>query len=86
MAKAEFTIKTVHGLHARPASKFVKEASAFESDIKLIFGEKEINAKSILAVTSLGATKGDEITIKATGVDEQQAIDVLVDLLEKLDE
>lgn len=85
MAKREVIIKTDHGLHARPAAQFVKEASSFESDIVIIFKDKEINGKSILAVTSLGATKDDEIIIKASGSDEEEAIKCLVQLIESLD-
>lgn len=34
------------GLHARPATLFCKEASQFKSDIKLVYGDKEGNAKA----------------------------------------
>jgi len=85
MSEREVIIKTDHGLHARPAAQFVKKASSFESDIIIVFKDKEINAKSILAVTSLGATKNDKIILKATGSDEEEAIKRLAELIESLE-
>jgi phosphotransferase system HPr (HPr) family protein len=85
MTKREVIIKTDHGLHARPAAQFVKKASSFASDIVIAFKDKEINGKSILAVTSLGATKDDQITLKATGSDEAEAIKSLAELIEALE-
>jgi len=84
MAEREVVIPTDHGLHARPAAQFVKRASTFESTIVIAFKSKEINAKSILAVTSLGATKNDTITLKATGSDEEEALKRLAELIESL--
>ena len=85
MTEKEVIIKTDHGLHARPAAQFVKKASSFASDIVIAFKNKEINGKSILAVTSLGATKDDQITLKATGSDEEEAVKRLAELIQSLE-
>lgn len=66
------TLLNETGLHARPASLFVKEASKFESDVKVMLDGKEFNAKSIMGVLSMGATKGDTLEIKAEGKDEKR--------------
>lgn len=81
MFKEEITLLNETGLHARPASLFVKEASKFKSDIKLIKGNKEYNGKSIMGILSMGVAKGDKITIQAEGEDEETAVRELVDLL-----
>ncbi|SHJ62653.1 HPr family phosphocarrier protein [Paramaledivibacter caminithermalis] len=70
------------GLHARPAAVFVKSASQFKSDINIELNGSIFNAKSIMNILSLGAKKGDEITIVADGPDEKEAIDCLVNLIE----
>jgi phosphocarrier protein len=70
------------GLHARPAAQFVQKASSFESEINIIFEGKEVNAKSIMGVMSLGAGKGSEITLKADGDDSKDAIEDLVNFIE----
>ncbi|RQD74028.1 MAG: HPr family phosphocarrier protein [Halanaerobium sp. MSAO_Bac5] len=74
-------IKNKTGLHARPAAQFVQKASSFESEINIIFEDKEVNAKSIMGVMSLGVGKGKEITIKADGEDSEKAVKELVDFV-----
>ena len=70
------------GLHARPAAVFVKTAKGFVSDISVVKDEREVNAKSILSILTLGVNKGAEITIKAEGEDEQGAVRALQELVE----
>lgn len=77
--KVEITNET--GLHARPASKFVQKAGTFKSDITIIYGKKEVNAKSIMGVLSLGVSQGNEITIKCEGEDAETAVEELVNFL-----
>lgn len=84
MFREEVVLQNETGLHARPASIFVKEASKFKSDIKLFKNEKQYNAKSIMGLLSMGATKGDKIVIQAEGEDEESAVRVLVDLVNNL--
>ncbi len=81
MFKQEVTIKNDTGLHARPASLFVMEASKFASDIKVIKNGKEYNAKSIIGILSMGAKKGDNILIQAEGNDSMEAIEAIVKLV-----
>ncbi len=70
------------GLHARASAKLATEASRFESDIKLIKGEIEVNCKSIMGIMMLAACKGTDLMLRAEGADAQaalEAIKVLVD-------
>ena len=55
------TVQNESGLHARPASLFVKEASKFKSEIMILYDDKEVQAKSILGVMSLGQNRGSII-------------------------
>ncbi len=71
------TITNKTGLHARPASQFVQKAGKFKSKIQIVFEDKEVNAKSIMGVMSLGISQGKEITLKAEGEDEREAINEL---------
>jgi phosphotransferase system HPr (HPr) family protein len=70
------------GLHARPASVFVREASKFKSVITVIHGNKWANAKSILSVLTLGANQGAVISIRAEGEDAEDALKALMALNE----
>ncbi len=82
MTIREVTIVNKLGLHARPAALFVQRANKFASDITVEKGAKRINAKSIMGIMSLGAGKGDVITLMVEGPDEEEAILELVDLIE----
>ena len=70
------------GLHARPAAIFVQNAKGFQSQITLVKEEKTANGKSILSVLALGAEKGDQVVLKISGSDAENALTKLVPLLE----
>lgn len=81
MPEIKLTVNHEVGLHARPASIFVQTAGKFSSDIEVIHGETTANAKSILAVLTLGAHQGAEILIKADGDDAEEALKALEELV-----
>lgn len=82
MYEREVVLKNEVGLHARPASIFIQEAVRYLSDIYVVKKEKSYNAKSIMSILSMGAVKGDRITIRANGEDEKEAVDNLVELVQ----
>lgn len=78
MREFTFTITDPQGIHARPAGQFIKEAAAFEgTSITIGKDGKDVDAKRILGVMSLGAKQGDEIVIKCDGGDEDAAAEKL---------
>ena len=81
MVEKETTIGTQDGLHARPAAQFVKTAKGFSSEIMIVKGDKEANAKSSMKIMTLGAKKGDEVVIRAEGNDAEEAVEALVELI-----
>ena len=80
MVSKTTVVKNPSGIHARPASLFVQEASKYESSITV--GKVGGDAKAILMVMSLGMICGCEIVIAADGADEAAAVDALVALVE----
>ncbi len=86
MAEKNVQIKNPTGLHARPASLLVAEANKFKSKVELRYGDKLVNARSVLSVLGAGIKSGDEVTIVAEGEDAQAAVDGLVQLIESFDE
>jgi len=76
------TVKVVNtlGLHARPAAKIVDSAARYASDIKLIYDEKEVDAKSIMSVLLLAAPCGAELSLKINGDDEAAALQAMTEL------
>lgn len=81
MAERETVVGPEEGLHARPAAEFVKLAKQYDSEITVSKEDREANAKSSLNVMTLGAKKGETISIRAEGGDEEEALDALVELI-----
>jgi phosphocarrier protein HPr len=73
-------------LHARPAADFVRAAMRFGADIFIAAGEREANAKSLLAVLALGAKAGTTLRLRADGDDAVSALDELSGCLATLRE
>ena len=71
MTKKEITIRLSSGLEARPVAMLVQVASQFESEIHVISGERNVNAKSIMGLMTLGLSAGEKIVVTANGVDEK---------------
>lgn len=65
------------GFHARAAARFVAEASRFTSQITVVFGDKEMDGKSILGLLLLAVPFGATIQVKAEGRDEKEAVKAL---------
>ena len=75
------TLINAQGLHARPATLFCKEAAQFKSDVKLVYGDKEGNAKSLIAILAMGITGGSEIQVVTEGEDEEAAAKHMADFI-----
>lgn len=68
------------GLHARAAVPVVNVASKFSSTIQIIKDASIVDAKSIMGLLMLAASCGTEVLIRATGEDEEHAIQELEQL------
>ena len=86
MVEREVVVVPEAGLHARPAARFVKEAKRFDSEIVVVKDGTEANAKSSLRLMTLGAHKGDKLVIRATGEDEEAAVEALAGLISSEEE
>ncbi|MBT8335671.1 MAG: HPr family phosphocarrier protein [Gemmatimonadetes bacterium] len=69
------------GMHARPASEFVKLAGGFTCEVRVEKDGLEVNGKSIMGVLMLAAERGSQITIRAEGGDAAAAIEALSALI-----
>lgn len=78
----EATIVNKYGLHARPAMQFVETANRYSCKIEVSNGTLVVDAKSIMSVMRLAATKGTVLRIVADGDDADQAIEALAQLVE----
>ncbi len=69
------------GLHARASAKLTQTASAFPCEVTLSRNGRSVNAKSIMGVMMLAATRGSSVTLETRGAEEDAAMDALVTLI-----
>jgi PTS hybrid protein len=84
MQSVEVVITNPSGLHARPAALFTRAAGRFGARItveNLDRGSGPVDAKSILLLLTAGVSHGQRIRISATGPDEDEAIETLVEMI-----
>ena len=81
MLRQDVEITNKLGLHARASAKLIQAASQFPCDVVLDRGGKRANAKSIMAVMMLAASKGVTLAVETDGVDEQAAMDAVLALI-----
>lgn len=84
MLESKVKIVNYLGLHARAAAQLVRLASQFKSRIKLKRLDNLIiaDAKSILSVLTLAASKGKELEIMVEGEDELEALNAIREIFE----
>ena len=68
-------------MHLRPAELFAQLAQSFESEIKVIRESLCVDAKSIMHVLTLGAEQGTELTLQASGMDAEEALEAMAQLV-----
>lgn len=75
--KKKIKIRNSQGLHARPASTFVKIANRFESDVTVRKDSEAVNGKSIMGLMTLAANQGSVLELEISGPDAQRAMEEL---------
>lgn len=78
--KGKFVISNDRGLHTRPSTELVRCANSFKSQVFLTYQKHAVNAKSLLGVLMLAASKGARISIEAEGDDAEEAVNSIIDL------
>ncbi len=81
MVSKKVVLKNWEGLHVRPAGLFSNEMQKFLSDVQVCHQEAEVSGKSIMNLIAAGIQCGDEVEIRCTGPDEQEALDRAVELV-----
>ena len=75
-------VRNKRGLHARASAKFVTLASQIDAAIEVEKDGNKVCGTSIMGLMMLGAAMGDSITISATGIGAEQAVEQLSALVE----
>ena len=81
MLQQEIQIINKLGLHARASSKFTQIASGFKCEVWVTRKDRRVNGKSIMGLMMLAAAKGSTIELETDGVDEAEAMQALVALI-----
>jgi phosphoenolpyruvate-protein phosphotransferase len=79
---AVVVVRNPSGLHARPAAVLVNKARTFSADVRAELGGRSANAKSLVAVLSLGAVARAELRLVARGDDAARAVAELIELIQ----
>lgn len=82
MKQLEVEIKNEHGIHARPAGLIINTVKKHESVLTIQSKDITVNASNIFEILSLGAAKGEKLTLIADGKDENELLEELKKLFE----
>lgn len=80
------TLHNLHGLHARPAARFVQTAARFKAEIQvtnLTNGKGPASARSLNAIAILGAVENHQIRLSASGPEADTALAALKKLVDE---
>ncbi|MFZ2542381.1 MAG: HPr family phosphocarrier protein [Gallionella sp.] len=81
MQRQDVVIINTLGLHARASAKLTQLASGFKCEVMLSRSNRRVNAKSIMGVMMLAASKNTTISIETKGEDEVEAMQALLNLI-----
>jgi phosphocarrier protein HPr len=81
MQQRDIEIVNKLGLHARASAKLTQVAGQFQCEIWLTRNSRRVNAKSIMGVMMLAASKGSTVSLETNGPDEEAAMDALSSLI-----
>jgi phosphoenolpyruvate-protein phosphotransferase len=76
-AYVDVTIRNPTGLHARPATVFVSLAKEYAAEVRVRYGDKVSNGKSLASLLKLGVESGGVLRVMAQGPDEAAALQAL---------
>ncbi|MBU4215073.1 MAG: PTS-dependent dihydroxyacetone kinase phosphotransferase subunit DhaM [Actinobacteria bacterium] len=75
---ATVVVRNAMGLHARPAALLARSMAALDAQVTI----DGVDGASVLALMALGATRGRELTIRASGAHAREAVDTAVSMIE----
>ena len=85
MSEATITVvlKNKYGMHVRPAGLFAKTAARYRADVTVEKDGVVVPGKSIMALMTLEAVNGTELTVRATGEEAQKVLEELKALVDR---
>ncbi len=86
MVHAMVSIRSPQGLHLSQAGSLAEYALKYHSRILMECGDKQVSAKSLLGLLSLGVRQGSELKIICDGTDEEEALEGMVSFISMMNE
>ena len=85
-ASIELTLHNDHGLHARPAARFVETVRRFDADVTVrnyTTDGPRVSGRSVSALSTLGVPTGDQIEVSASGRQSREALTAIAALVRR---
>ncbi len=79
--EAKAIVPNTEGLHARPARDLWETARRFSSEVRIVHGRVDADAKSIFDIMTLDAAQGTELIIRTCGADAEAAAEAVAKLI-----
>jgi phosphotransferase system HPr (HPr) family protein len=81
IARRRTEVGQAHGLHLRPAARFVEVAKRYAAEVRVHCNGSEADGKSVVDLMSLAAGFGMALELEARGPDAEEAVIALADLI-----
>jgi len=75
--EADFTVRNELGLHFRAAAMVVRTVGGFQCEISITNGDTVADARSVLDLMTLAASRGSTLHVTAEGADADAAVAAL---------
>ncbi|MCK5843081.1 MAG: HPr family phosphocarrier protein [Victivallales bacterium] len=83
MTEKSVIVKNDAGIHCRPSSEIMMVVQQYSGcSFHLTTNSGDSDMSSILSLIGLGLAKGDPVTLKVEGANEQEACEKVADLFE----
>ena len=77
----EAAVTLAGDLHALARGSLAVAAAKFEATVELSVGSSKADGRSVLGIMGLGATTGQQVTVRAAGPDAQEAVTAMIEIL-----
>ncbi len=81
MIEKKVTVTLEDGLESRQAAMLVQAANRYPCRIYILMEDKQVNAKSIMGIVSLGMLKDEEVILQADGPEEEACVEALAAMI-----
>jgi phosphocarrier protein HPr len=76
------SVKGENGLHLVPCSQIAQCAGGYDCEIRILKGDRTVDACNIFDLMSLNAGQGCQLELQATGLESGEAVASLAELFE----